>query len=204
MSTSGDRSRAWRTQNPERARARDHAYYQANKDRIRAYGIEYRARNRDRRRAQHREYLSKHANELRAQRHRKYADNAAAIREQRRAYRAAHKDHINLAGRLRRYNISPTHWQSLWDATGGRCHSCGGPFATPTEAHVDHDHACCPARNVSCGRCVRGLLCTGCNTGIGSFADDPARLEAAIRYLASPPCSHDVFLRLWKDDEDVR
>ena len=52
---------------------------------------------------------------------------------------------------------------------------------------VDHDHNCCPydekRRSVSCGKCVRGLICKGCNHGLGHFGDDPERLRSAIKYL---------------------
>lgn len=47
---------------------------------------------------------------------------------------------------------------------------------------VDHDHACCPGDN-SCGKCIRGLLCSNCNTALGMVNDDSAVLLRAIEYL---------------------
>lgn len=62
------------------------------------------------------------------------------------------------------------------------CQICGS-----TDALVlDHDHDCCPYRG-GCPACVRGLLCHGCNVGLGFFQDDPALLERAVAYLHSRP-----------------
>ena len=30
---------------------------------------------------------------------------------------------------------------------------------------IDHDHRCCPGSE-SCGKCIRGILCSSCNTGL--------------------------------------
>lgn len=50
---------------------------------------------------------------------------------------------------------------------------------------VDHDHVCCPyGRNKkSCGKCVRGLLCSKCNHALGLFNDSRYILTQAIEYL---------------------
>lgn len=47
---------------------------------------------------------------------------------------------------------------------------------------VDHDHSCCPGKK-SCGPCIRGLLCFGCNVGIGHLRDNIKNLQSAIEYL---------------------
>lgn len=66
---------------------------------------------------------------------------------------------------------------------GGTCAVCSVPFGD-SSPNVDHDHACCAGQG-SCGECVRGLLCRGCNQGLGNFSDDPERLMAAAAYLLS-------------------
>lgn len=40
----------------------------------------------------------------------------------------------------------------------------------------------CPGRN-ACGRCIRGLLCSRCNVGLGNFRDRPDLLLKAVEYL---------------------
>lgn len=74
--------------------------------------------------------------------------------------------------------MEPEDYQALFDKLDGRCAICR---KTPTGRMglcVDHDH--------ETGR-VRGLLCWKCNTALGVFDDDTAKLRAAIAYLIDPP-----------------
>ena len=70
----------------------------------------------------------------------------------------------------RRYGLTSQRVDELIAAQGGLCAVCK---VRPPE-HVDHDH--------KTGR-VRGVLCSGCNQGLGNFRDDTAALRAAIDYL---------------------
>jgi hypothetical protein len=52
--------------------------------------------------------------------------------------------------------------------------------------HIDHDHACCPdtkSAKRSCGKCVRGWLCNGCNIALGILQDDRKRIAGLLEYL---------------------
>ena len=48
---------------------------------------------------------------------------------------------------------------------------------------VDHDHSCCSERKRSCGKCIRGLLCSNCNRGIGHLMEDIVIMERSIQYV---------------------
>jgi len=86
---------------------------------------------------------------------------------------------------LTKYGITTEDYERMLDAQGGGCAACG---ARPGKRrlHVDHDHACCPGRT-SCGRCIRGLLCHGCNNALGCVKDDPELLVRLAAYLTSRP-----------------
>lgn len=57
----------------------------------------------------------------------------------------------------------------------GRCTLCGADFpGTKKGWAVDHCHAT--------GK-VRGVLCYGCNTGLGGFKDNPHTLRKAAEYI---------------------
>jgi hypothetical protein len=89
---------------------------------------------------------------------------------------------------IRQYGIEWEQYERMLAAQGGVCAICGKPpkggRTSSGRLHVDHDHACCPGMK-SCGKCIRGLLCSNCNRGIGCLQDDPAILTAALRYVTS-------------------
>jgi hypothetical protein len=68
------------------------------------------------------------------------------------------------------YGITGEQWDAMSKEQGGLCAICR---AAPIK-HTDHDH--------STGK-VRGLLCHGCNVGLGAFRDDDDLMVRAIAYL---------------------
>lgn len=76
-----------------------------------------------------------------------------------------------------RYGVGDSEIEALLGAQGHRCAVCRRSVNEVRGKHkwnVDHDHTT---------GAVRGILCWGCNVGLGSFNDDPARLRAAADYL---------------------
>lgn len=106
----------------------------------------------------------------------------------RRAYRAREKANHNLwyqrhpektrVAKLRlRYGVTQEWFNDTLIAQGNKCAICLESFSSDqkaTKPNVDHDHETGKAR---------GLLCQGCNQGIGSFKEDPKTLASAISYL---------------------
>lgn len=68
------------------------------------------------------------------------------------------------------YGLSELDFRSMIDQQQGLCAIC----KQEKTMCVDHCHST---------NKIRGLLCKSCNLGLGSFADDAERLQAAIEYL---------------------
>ncbi|WP_329405403.1 endonuclease VII domain-containing protein [Nocardia vinacea] len=75
----------------------------------------------------------------------------------------------------KRYGITAEQYQQMFADQAGLCAICGHPPSDGEVLAVDHCHT---------GLQVRGLLCHGCNTGIGLMRSDPATLIRAASYLA--------------------
>lgn len=103
-----------------------------------------------------------------------------------RAFRASRRE---LAWGLylkKTYNITPEQYWALYEAQGGLCALCRRASGKTKKLAVDHDHACCPGPT-SCGRCVRGLLCSADNKILGHARDERLFFMRAWLYLTDPP-----------------
>lgn len=82
------------------------------------------------------------------------------------------KDH----GIKANYGLPLGTYDKMFAEQDGKCAICGTarPRGRGRRFHVDHCHDT---------GAVRGLLCSGCNTGLGHFEDSVDRLHSAVSYL---------------------
>lgn len=100
-------------------------------------------------------------------------------------YRARNPERVKaamVADKFARRGVTEARYLELLAAQGGGCAICGTTDPGASRFHIDHDHGCCPT-DPSCGRCIRGVLCRGCNMALGIMADNPERLRAAADYI---------------------
>ena len=80
----------------------------------------------------------------------------------------------------RRYGLGADDVLAMLEAQDSACLVCRRQL-TVGDSHVDHDHET---------GSVRGILCFGCNGGLGQFGDDPEVLVRAARYLLTAAREH--------------
>ena len=72
------------------------------------------------------------------------------------------------------YGLSVQQYLEMYDKQEGKCAICNRKPHTKRGLHIDHCH--------KTGE-VRGLLCHGCNIGIGNFKHSTDLIKNAIEYL---------------------
>lgn len=104
----------------------------------------------------------------RACRSEQYRKNAVAVRDKMRE---------------QRFGISRAEFDALFKSQGNLCAICRGDNPGTNYWSVDHDHACCPQMDKTCGKCIRGILCVRCNHALGHARDSVEILSSMITYL---------------------
>ena len=96
----------------------------------------------------------------------------AKNKDKRKAYDALRIEERQIKNRLRRYGLVEEQYQKLVADQNGKCAMCFKLLGK--RPHTDHDHATDK---------VRGILCAGCNHGLG-YIEKPGFVEMAQAYLA--------------------
>lgn len=82
-----------------------------------------------------------------------------------------------------RFGLTEEKWNALFDSQGRVCAVCKTDKPGGRGWHTDHDRNCCPTHRMTCHECVRGILCSNCNTALGLLKDNPETLRNALTYL---------------------
>lgn len=131
----------------------------------RAYMVEYSKRNRERLRAYRREWRAGKGK----------GKEASGRKRWRQANARRVKSYMQQRSLKKLYGITQVDYDKKLAEQEGRCAVCRRePDTTKRRLHVDHDHDT---------GVIRGILCHGCNTGLGAFQDDAVILEQARHYL---------------------
>jgi hypothetical protein len=80
--------------------------------------------------------------------------------------------------KLKKWGMTLADLQVAFENQRGLCAICEVPTHLDGGKRIHLDH--CHKTNR-----FRGILCTTCNTALGKFEDDPARLKRAMKYLGA-------------------
>ncbi|MDE2101452.1 MAG: endonuclease VII domain-containing protein [Patescibacteria group bacterium] len=111
-----------------------------------------------------------------------YLSNKYARQKQDPIFREAKRNYSRANQRKNRHGMSQTQYEAMHKAQGGKCAICRQPESVPRRRGSDAPRDLCVDHNHLTEK-RRELLCSLCNSGLGSFRENIAVMEAAIAYL---------------------
>lgn len=148
-------------------------YYDLNKERLKARSRSWYWNNLERAKASRKKYAQKNPDVAYLSNKRRRQFKGEEVRIAWRIWRRKNAVKVNFSKRRLRYGITPESYFTILKKQKYGCAICGRTVHA-NKFHVDHDHNT---------RIVRGLLCCGCNWGLGNFGENQVALKNAIKYL---------------------
>jgi len=106
-------------------------------------------------------------------------NNPEKVKEIAKKYRKNNPEKARRAKLKSKYNLSLSDYNTMLELQNYRCAICREVNPVGKNLYVDHCH--------TTGK-VRGLLCQGCNSGIGYLKDSLLLLNNSIKYLENHNC----------------
>lgn len=98
---------------------------------------------------------------------------------------------VGVQTRAKKHQRSLVDVYRLFEFQNHRCAICPVEHDHEIGLHLDHDHDCCRIKGESCGDCIRGLLCFGCNGGVlpwyERIRDTGQAFPPLEEYIRNPP-----------------
>lgn len=83
----------------------------------------------------------------------------------------------------KKYGLTLDRYDEILKSQGDCCAICKIHKSEFKDSlYVDHDRSCCPSR-VTCGSCIRGILCRNCNFALGLLKDNEEIISEALNYV---------------------
>lgn len=138
------------------------------------YAREYYKKNREWKLSQAKKYYRENRGKVLCGEKLRRLRKSQIISEQQRIYRRNNPLAVKSITLKKNYGIDLPHYEMILERQKGKCAICGKSPEREKYLSVGHCH--------ETGK-IRGLLCTHCNHGLGSFRDDFRLLKNAIEYL---------------------
>lgn len=113
---------------------------------------------------------------------RRYAENKEEIKEYFKQYNQKNKVKNKNRTIQRLYGLDLIQYNKMLEQQEFKCGACKQEFKDEKSIHIDHDHSCCSGHQ-TCGTCIRGILCSGCNRALGFLNDDPEKIIKLFDYI---------------------
>jgi hypothetical protein len=167
--------------NKEKQKISMKRYRDSHKEQIHKYQKKYRNEHKEARKEYHKKYRKKNLSLLTEKKKEYYLKNRSDIISKKRIYNKEHTKERREKTIIKNFGINNEQYNNLLYKQNNLCAICLNPekgIDPRTNRNfnlaIDHDH-------IDGG--IRGLLCSKCNRGLGSFKDNINLLKRAIGYL---------------------